>query len=421
MNTKLTGSVTDTDAQNVIPDLLDPASDAAFTVTSIPGGSAYAHSPEPLVDSFGRIVTNLRISVTDRCNLRCLYCMPTEIQWTRRNEVLSFEEITRLAAIFVYRLGITRIRLTGGEPTMRQDLPDLVSMLAELMQLPRRFAEFPGSASGLQDLSMTTNGIRLTKVAGRLKKSGLQRLNISLDTLDSDRFKQLTGRDRLQDVIDGIQAAADAGFSNIKLNTVVMRGVNDNEVSDIAAFALERAIEPRFIEYMPLDGAGRWDMGQVVPAQEILAAIAKRFPLASGTSDLPVVSGNTSSSGTSGDRVPVPKSPASGSPGSTDARRTAPAHRYDLAGRQGSIGIIASVTEPFCTSCNRVRLTADGQLYTCLFALDEHDLKSLVRQGSSDAEIAHAIQNAVATKWAGHQIGKPIFVRPRRSMVQIGG
>jgi cyclic pyranopterin phosphate synthase len=363
--------------------------------------------------------------------------MPEEVQWTRRDEVLSFEEITRLASIFVYHLGITRIRLTGGEPTVRQDLPDLVSMLAELMQPPlgfagsSGFAETPGfaedlryasPAGGLEDLSMTTNAIRLAKVAVRLKQSGLQRLNISLDTLDSGRFKQLTGRDRLQDVIDGIQAAADAGFSKIKLNTVVMRGVNDSEVGDIAAFALERAIEPRFIEYMPLDGAGRWDVGQVVPAREILATIAKRFPLTSGNSDPP---------GTSGDRLSEPGGaepgspalgdPALGSADPTDARRSAPAHRYDLAGGQGSIGIIASVTEPFCAGCDRVRLTADGQLRTCLFALDEHDLKSLVREPSSDAEIAHAIRSAVAHKWAGHQIGKPIFVRPRRSMVQIGG
>ncbi|MCL4433233.1 MAG: GTP 3',8-cyclase MoaA [Actinobacteria bacterium] len=413
-----------------MPDSPQPFREIARTVTSASGDSGDAHSPEPLVDGFGRVVTNLRVSVTDRCNLRCRYCMPEEIQWTRRDEMLSFEEITRLASIFVHHLGITRIRLTGGEPTVRQDLPDLVSMLAELMQLPRRFEGSPGfaedlryagSTGGLEDLSMTTNAIRLAKVAVSLKQSGLQRLNISLDTLDSGRFKQLTGRDRLQDVIDGIQAAADAGFSNIKLNTVVMRGVNDSEVGDIASFALERAIEPRFIEYMPLDGAGRWDVGQVVPAREILAAIAKRFPLASDTGDPPVASGNTPLPGTSGDRLLGPGSPALGTPDSVGARRSAPAHRYDLAGGQGSIGIIASVTEPFCAGCDRVRLTADGQLRTCLFALDEHDLKLLVREGSSDAEIAHAIRSAVATKWAGHQIGKPVFVRPRRSMVQIGG
>jgi cyclic pyranopterin phosphate synthase len=332
--------------------------------------------------------------------------MPEEIQWTRRDEMLSFEEITRLASIFVHHLGITRIRLTGGEPTVRQGLSDLVSMLIELR----------GSVGGLEDLSMTTNAIRLAKIAVSLKQSGLQRLNISLDTLDSGRFKQLTGRDRLQDVIDGIQAAADAGFSNIKLNTVVMRGVNDDEVGDIVAFALERTIEPRFIEYMPLDGAGRWDESQVVPAREILAAIAKRFPLASNRSDLPAASGNMLFPITSGDRLPV-----SEFPDPADARRSAPAHRYYLAGGQGSIGIIASVTEPFCAACDRVRLTADGQLRTCLFALDEHDLKSLLREGSSDIEIAKAIRSAVATKWAGHQIGKPVFVRPLRSMVQIGG
>ncbi|MHB8263128.1 MAG: GTP 3',8-cyclase MoaA [Acidimicrobiales bacterium] len=376
---------------------------------STPVDRANAHSPERLVDSFGRTITNLRISITDRCNLRCRYCMPEDVDWTRRDELLSFEEIARLAAIFVYRLGVTRIRLTGGEPTVRQGLPELVSMLAELAQ---PFEGSAGYTGRLEDLSMTTNAIRLTKVASDLRKSGLQRLNISLDTLDRGRFKQLTGRDRLQDVLDGIQAAAAAGFTAIKLNTVVMRGVNDNEVGDIAAFAFQRQIEPRFIEFMPLDGAGRWDISQVVPAREILAVIAERFPVASSS----IVPAGNSESGQHGSGCL-----SSRSLDSREVHQSAPAHRYDLAEGRGSIGIIASVTEPFCASCDRVRLTADGQLRTCLFALDEHDIKSLLRQGVSDEEVVHAIQGAVAAKWAGHQIGEPVFVRPRRSMVQIGG
>jgi cyclic pyranopterin phosphate synthase len=333
---------------------------------------------EPLVDSFGRVVTDVRISVTDRCNLRCRYCMPEEnMEWINKGHLLSFEEITRVAEILVMDLGVKSIRLTGGEPTVRKDLPRLVEMLSSLK----------ASGQGLEDLSMTTNAVLLSSLADHLAQAGLDRLNISLDTLDPERFRKLTGRDRFFDVVKGIDAAMAAGFAPIKLNSVAIRGVNDDELADIAVFALERGIEPRFIEFMPLDGDRAWSMDSVISAKEILEAVSRRVPLELGDPE------------TSHD----------------------PARRYKVANGKGYIGVIASVTQPFCARCDRIRLSADGQIRNCLFGLEEYDLRELLRSNAPREQIRALFRSAVAAKWAGHSIGSPVFLRPRRAMVQIGG
>ncbi len=333
----------------------------------------------PLVDGFSRVVKDLRISVTDRCNFRCTYCMPSEgMQWLPREELLSFEEIVRLARVFVERFGLDGIRLTGGEPTVRAHLPRLVSMLANL----RRPDGEP------IDLSMTTNGATLGLLAEQLRDAGLQRLNISCDSLRADRFAAMTGRDALDRVMDGIDSALATGFAPVKLNAVLVRGVNDDEMVDFARFGRERGVQPRFIEFMPLDASGAWTIDKVVPAEEIVAAIDAVYPVE------PVGSG------------PVGSEPA--------AR-----WRYKDGG--GEFGVIASVTRPFCSSCDRVRITAEGQFRTCLFATDEFDLRAILRGGGSDDDLVSAIVAAVGTKWAGHMIGRVEFIRPARSMSQIGG
>jgi GTP 3',8-cyclase len=330
-----------------------------------------------LVDSYGRTVRDLRISVTDRCNFRCAYCMPEEgMAWQDRHELLTFEEIQRVAAIFVGQFGVSSVRLTGGEPTVRAHLPVLVRKLADLRPRP--------------DISLTTNGATLALLAHDLRDAGLDRVNISLDSLRRDRFQAITRRDALPQVLEGIEVATRVGFAPVKVNCVLVRGLNDDEVVDFATFGRTQGVSIRFIEFMPLDAQGEWSADRVVPSREVLDRIGAVYPL------------------------------------TAVAHGPEPATRYrytdDGAAAGGEeIGVIASVTEPFCGDCDRVRMTADGQFHSCLFALDEHDLRGVLRSGGSDAEVAAVVQRAVAAKWAGHQIGRVTFVRPPRSMSQIGG
>ena len=332
---------------------------------------------EQLTDSFGRVHRDLRISVTDRCNFRCTYCMPAEgMQWLPRADVLTFEEIERIARVCVERFGIDSIRLTGGEPTVRAHLPILVAKVAALRV---------GGDGPHVDVALTTNGATLRTVAHALVDAGLRRVNISLDTLRADRFVELTRRDELDHVLEGIDAAVEAGLHPVKVNAVVMRGVNDDEVVDLARFGRERGVTVRFIEWMPLDADERWREGEVVSQAEIVAAIDAEFPI-----------------------DPV-------------ARGHQPAERFVYRDGRGEVGVIPSVTRPFCDACDRIRLTAEGQLRSCLFAVDEVDLRTLVRGDASDDELAAAVRRCVAGKAAGHMIGQVQFIRPRRSMSQIGG
>jgi len=331
---------------------------------------------EALVDTYGRVHRDLRISVTDRCNFRCTYCMPAEgLDWLPRSQVLTFEEVERIARVCVERFGVDSIRLTGGEPTVRAHLPVLVGKVAALRTDDGRPV----------DLSLTTNGATLRSVAADLLEAGLRRVNVSLDTLRRDRFVTLTRRDELDHVLEGIEAAVDAGLDPVKLNVVVMRGVNDDEVVDLAEFGRERGVTVRFIEWMPLDADQQWQSEAVVSQAEIVAAIDAVHPI-----------------------DPL-------------ARGHQPAERFVYRDGAGEVGVIPSVTRPFCDSCDRIRLTAEGQLRSCLFAVDEVDLRALVRGGATDDEVADAVRRCVAGKWAGHMIGQVTFVRPRRSMSQIGG
>ena len=328
------------------------------------------HEPRDLVDPHGRTVRDLRISITDRCNFRCRYCMPAEgMAWLPRSEILSFEEIERFARICVEHFGFDGIRLTGGEPTVRAHLPALVERLA---------------AIGV-DVALTTNGATLTSLADPLARAGLSRINISLDSLRRDRFLDLTRRDELDSVLAGIQAALDAGLHPVKINAVLMRGVNDDEVVDFAVFGRQHGVTVRFIEFMPLDASGEWSERLVVPAREIVAAIEAVFPM-----------------------EPV-------------RRGAEPAERFRYLDGGGEVGVIASVTEPFCGNCDRVRLTAEGMFRTCLFATREFDMRALLRSDADDETIAGEIAAAVGTKWAGHSIGQVHFIKPARSMSQIGG
>ncbi len=340
-------------------------------------------APKALIDGFGRQVHDLRISVTDRCNFRCTYCMPHEdMRWLPRAEVLTFEEIERVAGVFVERFGISSVRLTGGEPTVRAHLPELVSRLAHLPV----------------ELSMTTNGATLDHLALPLKEAGLHRVTVSCDSLRADRFAAITGRDMLAQVLAGMDAAVRAGLSPVKVNAVLVRGVNDDEVVDLAAFGRDHGVEVRFIEFMPLDGDGQWSLEQVVPAGEIIERVDSVYPL------VPVIA----------DLAPA-ESPAG------PVRGPEPADRYRYLDGAGYVGVVASVTRPFCSNCDRVRLTAEGSLRSCLFAVRERDLRAVLRGGGTDDDLAEAITTEVAAKWAGHSIGKVNFVRPSRSMSQIGG
>ena len=326
----------------------------------------------PLVDRQGRIVDDLRISVTDRCNFRCVYCMPEEgLDWVHKTKLLSFEEITRVARVFV-GLGVRTIRLTGGEPTLRKDLPALVAMIKAI--------------DATLDIAMTTNGFLMDELAAPLAAAGLNRVNISLDSLMRHRFAEITRRDALDRVMGGITASEAAGLGPIKINCVVVRGRNEDEVVDFARLARETGHEVRFIEFMPLDADKTWDRSHVVSQEEIISQIHETFPLE------PVVRGHE------------------------------PASVWRFAdGAKGGVGVIPSVSAPFCDNCNRVRITADGQLRTCLFSVKETDLRMLLRQGRTDEEIESQIRASVWVKEPGHKINDADFVRPERSMSMIGG
>jgi cyclic pyranopterin phosphate synthase len=328
--------------------------------------------PERLIDSYGRVVKNLRLSITDRCNFRCVYCMPEEMQFFPREEILSYEELVRLAEIGT-RMGVDKIRLTGGEPLVRRDVPVLVRALRAL--------------PGLRDLSLTTNGVRLPELAVDLYAAGLRRINVSLDSLDREKFKRITRRDFLDQVLAGLDEAERAGFSPIKVNAVAMRDFTEEELLSFARLARERPFEIRFIEFMPLDADNIWERDRILTGREIIERISAVYPL------------ERVSRGSSSD----------------------PATRYRFVDGAGEIGIIASVTEPFCGSCDRIRLTADGKLRTCLFAVEEFDLKGPLRAGASDVELAWLIADAVSRKGPGHMINSSEFVKPARTMSQIGG
>ncbi|GAA2844888.1 GTP 3',8-cyclase [Actinoplanes cyaneus] len=332
-----------------------------------------------LADRFGRVATDLRVSLTDRCNLRCTYCMPAEgLAWMPQPEQLTDDEVVRLVRIAVEQLGITEVRFTGGEPLIRRGLVGIIAETARLTPRPR--------------LSVTTNGIGLDRLAPALRDAGLDRVNVSLDTLDPGRFHTLTRRDRHADVLSGLRAAAEAGLTPVKINTVLMRGVNDDEAPALLRFALEHGYQLRFIEQMPLDAQHQWDRHTMVTAEEILAAL-KPFDLRP-------------------DDV---------------SRGTAPAETWlvpghvDAAGEPARVGVIGSVTRPFCGDCDRTRLTADGQVRNCLFATDESDLRKLLRDGAPDTEIAEAWRVAMRGKRAGHGIDDPAFLQPARPMSAIGG
>jgi cyclic pyranopterin phosphate synthase len=324
-----------------------------------------------LIDTFGRRHNNLRISVTDRCNLRCTYCMPEEVVFMDRADLLTFEEIEHFVRVAA-PLGINKVRLTGGEPLMRRELPKLVALLA--------------AVPGIEDLGLTTNGILLAEQAQSLYDAGLRRINISLDTLNPDRFRQLARRDGLDRVLAGIEAARRVGFNPVKMNAVVIRGVNDGEVVPLVRFAADNGMEMRFIEYMPI-GAESWEREKVYFGHEMLEQLGREF----------------------GPLTPAPNG---------DPR--APAQEW-VYGDGGRVGIIASVSRPFCMSCNRVRLTADGKLRNCLFALTEVDVKPYLRQQHDDAALAEVIRRNVAEKWEGHEINTARFVKPLRTMHAIGG
>ncbi len=328
-----------------------------------------------LADSYGRVATDLRVSLTDRCNLRCAYCMPAEgLEWLPRPELLTDDEVMRLVRIGVQLLGITEIRFTGGEPLLRRGLVDIVARAAALRPRP--------------EISLTTNGIGLDRLAGPLQAAGLDRVNVSLDTLRPETFRALARRDRLGDVLAGLGAAAATGLAPVKVNAVLMRGLNDDEAVPLARFCLERGYQIRFIEQMPLDAQHGWRRDNMVTADEILAALSAEFSL-------------------------TPDDPA--------GRGSAPAEVFLVDGGPVRIGVIGSVTRPFCGSCDRVRLTADGQVRNCLFATTESDLRGALRAGASDDAIAELWRRAVAPKLPGHGINDPGFLQPARPMSAIGG
>ena len=328
-----------------------------------------------LADSFGRVATDMRVSLTDRCNLRCAYCMPAEgLDWLPRPELLTDNEVVRLVRIGVELLGIREIRFTGGEPLLRRGLTGIVERTAALRPRP--------------ELSITTNGIGLARTAEALRDASLDRVNVSLDTLRPEAFRELARRDRLAEVLDGMAAAAAAGLVPVKVNSVLMRGVNEGEARDLLRFCVNRGYELRFIEQMPLDAQHGWRRANMVTAEEILTALSEEFVL-------------------------KPDDPAE--------RGSAPAERFLVDGGPARVGVIGSVTRPFCGACNRVRLTADGQVRNCLFARVESDLRGPLRAGASDAELAALWRRAVAAKLPGHGINDPTFLQPDRPMSAIGG
>ncbi|HEY2307109.1 MAG TPA: GTP 3',8-cyclase MoaA [Streptosporangiaceae bacterium] len=328
-----------------------------------------------LADSYGRIATDLRVSLTDRCNLRCDYCMPAEgLDWLPRPTLLTDDEVVRLVRIGVERLGITEVRFTGGEPLLRRGLPGIVARTAGLRPRP--------------EISVTTNGIGLDRLAGPLAEAGLDRINVSLDTLQPAVFKQLARRDRLDDVLRGLAAAAVAGLTPVKVNSVLMRDVNDGEVVALLRYCLEHSYKLRFIEQMPLDAQHGWRRENMVTATEILDALSAEFTL---------------------------------TPDDSAARGSAPAESFLVDGGPARVGVIGSVTRPFCGACDRVRLTADGQIRNCLFAQEESNLRDPMRAGAGDEELAAMWIRAVAAKLPGHGINEPGFLQPARPMSAIGG
>lgn len=354
----------------------EPATQAVKTLVSrstdaTPPGMPVAG---PLVDQFGRTVRKLRVSLTDRCNFRCLYCMPEgDIPWIPGDEVLTSDEIERVVRICA-GMGVDKIRLTGGEPLLR---PGVEEIVARLSRIP-----------GIRAVTMTTNAFLLPQKAAALKAAGLRGVNISLDSLDRDRFRQLTRRDELDRVLAGITAAAAAGLEPIKINAVIMRGINDGEIETFLRWAREQPVSltVRFIEFMPLDGSDVWTRDLVYTAAEILEAARRIAPV-----------------------EPLHNDPAD------------PARLFRFSDGKGTFGIIASVSQPFCASCDRIRLTADGKIRNCLFAVEEYDLREMLRGGATDAEIEQAIRRAVWVKWRGHLINQEGFVKPRRAMYAIGG
>ena len=329
---------------------------------------------QPLVDKFGRLHDSLRISVTDRCNIRCFYCMPEEgVQFMDRADILNFEEIERFVRAAV-PLGISKLRLTGGEPLVRRDLHKLVEKLTAI--------------PGIRDIALTTNAVLLEKHAADLFAAGLRRLNVHLDTLDRARFQHITRRDDLPKVLAGIDEAVRVGFRRIKLNIVAVKNLVEPDIVPMARYCRERGFEPRYIEFMPLDAQSLWDRRKVLTSDEILAMIAAEI----------------------GEVVPVP-----------DADPRAPATEYRYADGGGTLGVVASVTRPFCLNCNRLRLTSDGKLRYCLFAIDETDVRDLLRADSTDGQIQDRIRRNISEKWIGHEINSSKFIPPPRPMYSIGG
>jgi cyclic pyranopterin phosphate synthase len=348
----------------------------------------------PLIDSFGRLHNNLRISVTDRCNIRCFYCMPADnVQFMEKSELLSFDEIERFVRIAV-PLGIDKLRLTGGEPLVRRELHKLVNKLS--------------SIPGIKDIGLTTNGILLADQAAELYEAGLRRINISLDALSPEKFKQFTRRDGFEQVIEGLHAAKRAGFEPIKINAVSVRGLTEDEIIPFGQFARETGVEIRFIEYMPLDADNAWEREKVLFAHEIIETLSSAImPL------VPIPSTDQT------DESPQKSDPQSR--GKSAISHGGPAQDFEFEDGIGRIGFIASISQPFCMSCNRIRITADGKLRNCLFSLDETDIRSLLRRGAPDDEIARAIQSSVWAKKEGHEINTARFIQPARPMYSIGG
>ncbi len=326
-----------------------------------------------LKDSFGRTINNMRISVTDRCNFRCHYCMPEEgMVWMKKDELLTFEEISRIVRI-VAQLGVNKIRLTGGEPLMRKELHLLVDQISRI--------------DGIHDIAMTTNGYFLKDQAAALSDAGLKRITVSMDSLDVLTFADITRRDYFDKVWEGLDILQTLQLSPIKINVVLMRGVNDNEIEKFAELARTKPFIVRFIEYMPIGAGDTWDYSKVVPTREIINRIEKHFPKL----------------------VPI------------EYHGSQPADRFKFEDGVGELGFISSVSEPFCSHCNRIRITSDGKLRTCLFSLHETDLKSMLRSGMTDETISDTIVGAVWKKEEGHLINQPGFVKPERTMSQIGG
>ena len=329
---------------------------------------------QQMLDRFGRIHTNLRISVTDVCNFRCIYCMPEDMTFMPDSALMTFDEILHLSRIFV-ALGVNKVRITGGEPLVRPGVPALIKQLTQL--------------EDLKDISLTTNGIGLVSQAQALYDAGLRRINVSLDTLNEEKFEQMTRRKVLSRVLEGLKTAHDCGFNPIKVNAVAMRGFTDNEIVDLATFARQNNYQLRFIEFMPLDADDVWGRNMYIPGKEIIEKINAVYPLT------PVTLNGEAKSDT--------------------------AQRYRFSDNGNEVGVISSVSEPFCENCNRVRLTAEGKFRTCLFSLTETDLLTPLREGAPDEVITELILDAVAQKEAGHKINAADFIKPERNMSRIGG